>query len=358
MERVKKVLIGILIAAGLFGILAFVYFCTPVGREYEESKTWKSFNLKTYGNVLAWDEQPNAEIYQVYANDELVLETHSTYAVLNNLTEDSTVQIAKVEPKTKFRKHSLTTKVYKTAGFASDEQMSISLSSDTEYDIAPSIRYVEVSGSAQNVGITIDNNRNADLIIKLKNVSMLSGKNNNCIRSANNELSTSKAKYSVILIVEGNNTLTGQDQTGVPAPQTETNSGKAGTPGESGRTAIVVPQLIVCGSGKLNINGGKGGDGGDGAPSSGAWATFYGDGGDGGDGGYGIKCNTMVLAMDTGGKVASKGAAGGKGGRHGVNGNMLTGALGSVTSPIHNGDDGSDGKPIRGDLIIFGGSFN
>lgn len=321
------------------------------------AKSLAAPKVSVYGNVITWNAVSKADSYEIYANGSSCGSTTLTHYVLDNLLYDSAVTVKAVSGSSKSI-DSNKVSVDKNSGFSANETKTITLESNKEYSVASSIRCLKLSGKAMDCGFTIDANRINDLIVVLDNVEMTSGKNNNCFRTPTNEMDSSKVNFSVIFVVNGNNALTGYSQTEVPEPQTETNSGKTGTRGLDGRSSIVLPEIIIQGSGTLTLKGGKGGDGGQGAPSSGVGATFYGDGGDGGEGGSGIKCTTLVLAMEAGGKVVSTGSAGGKGGYHGVNGNITTGLLGSVTSSIHNGDNGIDGKPLVGKLIQFGGTFN
>lgn len=315
--------------------------------------------ITSVANVLHWEAVEDAVSYHVYAGEQLVGTTESTFFVLSGLNSDSDVTVKSVSKKDKESKPSNAVQVQKTASFTAAETMEIALEDDKEYSVPADIRYVKVTGSGTSAGVTIQNSRVNDIVIELQDVTMLSGKENNCFRSENNVLDAAELKYNVIFVIKGNNSLTGASQTETPPAQTQVNSGKSGTDGYSGRTPIVLPTVIMTGDGSLILKGGDGGPGGVGAPSKGFSADGFGGGGDGGSGGGGIKCTTLIMAMESGTRVTASGGKGGKGGNAGDNGNLLTGPFASLFGVWQAacGDYGADGKPLTGELIEYSGGF-
>lgn len=312
--------------------------------------------INSCGNVIYWDAVKNATEYVVYRNGSSVTRIDNTYFIVDKGTSDAeyTVQ-AKNNNAISLSSNQIT--VYQTTGFGNSETMGISLSDNKEYTIESTIKYVTVSGSAQNSNIIIQN-RATDLIIELNSVSLSASEAKSCISTIDGKYDASYTNFAVTFIVNGENTLTGGSCTTTPPAQTSANSGKTGTNGTDGGSGIIAPKISVTGSGVLTLKGGDGGNGGTGAPSSGLSTSLYGDGGNGGDGGSGIKCTTFVMAMQVQGIVKSSGGTGGEGGSPGANGSMLSGALGSAAWDWHFGKDGKTGQGLVGTLLQFSGSYN
>ena len=312
--------------------------------------------IETYGNVVAWEAVEDAVSYNIYVDDVAVGTTEENHYVLQNLTKDSSVTVTAVDENGKESKKSDKAEIQKSIGFSEAETLEIT--EIGEHIVDSAIKYVKVRGAFISTGITIKENRTADLYIELDNVTMTSGKANNCVRTENNTLDASKLHFTVIFILKGDNSLTGASQTGTPAPQTPTNSQKKGTNGESGRSAIVLPTVVMTGEGSLTLKGGNGGNGGEGASSSGWSTSLYGDGGNGGEGGGGIKCTTLVLALEKGSRVSAFGGEGGTGGSPGENGSIVSGPVGTAAWYLHFGSNGANGKGLTGTLKEYSGAFH
>lgn len=315
----------------------------------------KSPKIEVYGNVVAWEAVENAASYNIYVNDVAVGTTEKNHFILKDLAEDSSVTVTAVKEDGTESDKSNKTEVQKSVGFSEDETLEVT--TDGEHTVDSAIKYVKVAGTFSSAGITIKENRTADLYIELDNVTMTSGQANNCVRTENNIMDASELHFTVVFILKGDNSLTGASQTETPAPQTPTNSQKKGVNGEAGRSAIVLPTVVMTGEGSLTLKGGNGGNGGTGASSSGWSTSLYGDGGDGGVGGGGIKCTTLVLALEKGARVSASGGVGGTGGSPGENGSVVSGPVGTAAWYLHFGENGADGRGLTGTLKEYSGVF-
>lgn len=353
----KKLLAILLSAIMLSTCCASLCACSIFGFSNTDIFGIGQPKISAYGNVIYWEAVADAAEYQVYAEGASIGTTTDTYYVLDDLSVDSDITVTAKNAQGKESKESNAITVQQSVGFVDEETMEIELTSEKEYKVSSNVKFVKVSGEASSVGFTIEKNRTDDLYVELDQVTMVSGATNNCFRTENNIMDAEELKFAVIFILKGNSALTGASITTVPEPQTEANSQKKGINGESGRTPIVLPTVIMTGNGDLTLKGGDGGNGGTGAPSSGMSTSLYGDGGNGGEGGGGLKCTTLVLALGKGCRVFATGGNGGEGGSPGSNGSLVSGPVGTLAWDLHFGADGSVGKNLTGQLVTFSGKF-
>lgn len=325
------------------------------GSGSSDKKTLEAPKVRNYGCVLMWDAIEGATSYEVTGSGGFhktvtvpycapTLPPNSQYtvkAVNSSGTSDPSSKMSLFDP----------TYIYTAS-------MDIVLEDNKEYTVSSSIKQVYVSGQGENCAIVV-NDRNTDLHIRLDNVTMTSKEHVSCIAAYGEEVDQN---YTVVLEVRGQNALTANDVTSVPA-QPGKNTEKTGTTGYSGGNAIRLPNIVIIGDGTLKCTGGKGGTGGQGADSGGGglfdgFLKGYGYGGTGGSGGSGIKCSKLFLSMTGDGKVESYGGAGGPGGVPGANGSIGTGWLGSITWEQAHGHAGIDGIAVRGTAYIISGMCN
>lgn len=310
--------------------------------------------VTSYGNVIFWDEIEGADSYVVTVDEEQK-EVFTNYYVFDNLSESKQVFVRTKIGEKVSRKSDIVT-VIRTTSFSQDETYEIDLVSHKTYDILPTYNYVKISGAASDSQINIQN-RSRDLVIELNDVTLISSQGNNCITTSNGKYDTTSSNFSVVFVVNGINKISGSNYMTTPTKQKE-NSGKYGTKGGDGGNGIVLPNIVINGQGALSINGGNGGTGGDGADSSGLSTSSNGSGGNGGNGGSGILCNTIIIAMGADGVVKLYGGAGGKGGKVGVNGSVMSGPWVSIAQSRKDGVAGSNGSGYVGNLVRLSGTFD
>lgn len=312
-------------------------------------------SVSVMGCVVTWEEVNQATLYEIYKDGVLAQTTSDNYYVCKDNTENVQITVVAVdEEKGKASEASAAVLVRKQGSFEEDETMNIKLNSDEAYVVPSKINYVTISGTAENVYVSIEN-RNTDLTIMLNNVSMTSPSGKSCIGTADGSYDSKQKRYSVIIKAVGNNDLTAGDCTKVPDGQSG-NSNKGGNDGYDGSSALCLAQIVVTGSGSLAVTGGKGGVGGAGAGTSGVSLSMPADGGDGGDGGNGIATTKVIVCMDSTGSLSAYGGAGGNGGIRGTNGSLMTGPWSSLLGTTgNNGDIGNTGKGIIGEVVLLSG---
>lgn len=307
------------------------------------------------GCLIQWGTVDNATSYEVYSNDVLVTTTGDTYYICSDNTENKQFYVVAVnEELEKKSEESNTVMVCKQTGFSLSETMKIQLESGV-YSIPATINYVTVSGSSSSAYIVVAN-RNTDLVISLNSVNMTSPGGKNCISTVDGSYSATAKKYNVIINVNGVNSLTAGDQTDIPA-QPSDNTQAVGTTGYAGGNALNLASMVVTGGGSLTVTGGKGGTGGKGANAY-SGLSSPGNGGDGGAGGNGIATTQMILCMDITGCVYAYGGEGGKGGSHGINGNVMSGLWNNLLDTMKDGSSGKKGTALVGNKKVYGGVYS
>lgn len=310
--------------------------------------------IQVYGNVICWNEVDGVDSYVVNAGEEQ-REVFSNYYVFNDLAVSTQVSVrSKVGEKTS--KKSNTVSVMKTKGFTQEETYELTLADNKNYDILPTQNYVKISGTASNSQVIIQN-RARDLVVELTDVTMSASQGNNCISTGDGKYETEDSSFTVVFIINGNNSINGSTYTATPSKQPE-NSGKYGVRGGNGGHGIVLPNIVLTGDGTLSVCGGNGGKGGDGADSSGISTSSNGSGGNGGNGGSGFLCTNLVMAMGVDGVVKPYAGNGGSGGKAGVNGSIMSGPWVSIAQSRKDGEAGNKGSAYAGNLIRLSGTFN
>lgn len=304
--------------------------------------------VRIIGNVLCWDEVDSAESYDVYCNDELVLTTAETYYVIEEAGETLVFHVvAKNENQTS------TISNQEVLQYQDQETMEIILENNMIYTIPSNVGFVKISGSAVDSSILIDE-RSSTIKIELDNVNLISQEGYNCISTKSGIYDYYNLKFTAVINVTGENSLIGSDYVTIPE-KPSTNSGKTGLTGGEGGSGIVLPSFSVIGSGSLTLKGGVGGNGGSGADSSGLSTAVFGSGGTGGNGGYGIKSTFFVIGLQNESSCTLNGGEGGKGGRPGTNGSIITGPIYTTEWDKRYGKDGYSGGPYIGVSKVISG---
>lgn len=310
--------------------------------------------LSVMGNVISWGSVKNATLYEVYSNDKLVTTTGDNYYIAEKSSENKQFCIVAIdESLNKRSEESNKVMVYKQNGFSEDETMFVTLESGC-YTIPATINYVTISGTSSNAYFTIEN-RNTDLVIALNNVVLTSSDSEHCISTVDGSYDATAKRYTVIIDVNGVNSLTVGNKTSVPSQAAE-NSDKKGANGYNGGNALNLANIEITGSGSLTLTGGSGGIGGQGANAT-SGLHSPGEGGNGGKGGNGIATTKMLLCMESTGSVTAYGGQGGAGGSHGINGNAMTGIWNNLLGTLKNGSAGKEGTSMIGDIKIYGGVY-
>lgn len=324
--------------------------------EVSNMKKLDTPKVQRYGCILMWNEIKSATSYEVQGTGGFHETVKKTYCAPTLPSHNSRYTVTAICDNGKSSPSSQMSLFDPTYGYGAS--MKIALENNKEYTISSSIDQVFVSGQGENCSIVV-NDRTSDLHIKLTNVTMTSKERVSCISAYGEEVDQN---YTVIVEVEGKNSLTAGDVSSVP-PQPAKNTEKNGTAGYYGGNGLRLPNIVIIGSGTLKCTGGKGGTGGQGADSGGGglfdgFLKGYGSGGKGGSGGSGIKCSKLFLNMNGDGKIESFGGAGGKGGVPGLNGSVGTGWVGSLIWDTAQGSDGTDGIAVRGDTYLISGMSN
>lgn len=351
MKRLSNFLIVALAALTVFSLVGCDLFAEKEPPESINEKLG-SPEVSSVGGTVFWERISGASLYEVYRNEELVQTTDKTYYICDDNIQTEQVYVRAVsDDRTEKSEPSNNAAITKQTNFFEEEKLEIHLE-DGEYNVAPNINYVLVTGKSSNACIVISD-RTTDLFIELDNVSICAPDGRSCIFV---EKDYQMCRYGVTIKVNGTNLLNGGDCLKVPQTPAD-NTQKKGLEGYEGGSGIVLPQINFIGNGNLTLNGGKGGKGGSGAASSGLSPVCYGNGGDGGTGGSGIKTRKLVFAMTTQGVVKVFGGLGGEKGSPGNNGSVISGPLNTSKWAKCFGKEGKNGEGLIGKLVQCSGTF-
>ncbi|MDE6075282.1 MAG: hypothetical protein K2G26_02470 [Clostridia bacterium] len=315
--------------------------------------------LMSFGSVLTWDTDPNATEYELYRNGQYESTVTGSHYDAGQVTEDCEYTVvAKNGDKSSTKSN--VARVCKNSSYAEGEVLDLSDSSSYNGTLPNSVRKIVIrkQSSVTMSFCCLIAERTNDLTIELSNVSLVG-----YISTVNCEYSRLKHNYNVIIDVKANCSVKssdGADGFDFSDSVYDNREVDAGS-GSDANNAIIVPSLVVEGEGALVISGGNGGNGGVGSSTT-KWEASNGPGAgaDGGDGGAGLKTSYCVVNMNgENSYVSVSDGKGGKKGKPGNNGSIITGpAASAMWKDMYDiGKAGKDGKSEFGSIKILGGKF-
>lgn len=313
--------------------------------------------ILSFNSYISWDKINYADSYDIYKNDIFIDSVTSTQYLIGDLTEDSTYYvIAKNNQNYKFSNPSNVITVSKNKNFFQDEILNLSNSSSYNGTISSQVREVIIDKAefcSMRFNCSIES-RDRDLIFELNNVKL-----NGFIKSKNDDYSRLKNDYNVIFDIT-NNCEIKADNGLTPDIVFDDNSEHDGIDGGKGDNAIILPTVIIRGSGNITISGGNGGNGGNGASTT-TWSDkTIGKGSNGGDGGNGIITQYLIIDMvNEESLIKVYGGTGGAKGTPGNNVSLLTGPLVSAMwDDIYDiGKKGNNGVSVIGIINTIKGQL-
>ena len=328
------------------------------------------FNISCVNNYLIWNEQTNAESYEVYVDGAMVFETENNCYYFENIEE---LKTKKIRIRTTYTEENkpVAENWSKVLKFYDDEEKAMVIEeTKTSYTGAEHIiidaslignnEYISIGADVQRFTIKNDSgsvktlkiqivagSRLDNLILDLNNVEIIARDRNPAIMF--NEGTGADSSIDPMLIInsygsgvygiKGDNGANGSDATGM------FQQGGDGRNGQYGTDAIHSSLVVFMGD-DFTAKGGNGGRGGNGGKGKG---NNHGDGGNGGNGGIALKCTTCYIVMNSeSSEVFLQTSQGGFGG-DGYEGGLLTSGS--------DGTAGSDGAGLSGKFKKLVGSF-
>ena len=311
----------------------------------KEEKLTSPF-IRNFSDYIVWDEVKNANSYEIYLDDKLILETDEHNYTIGEINNDKKVYVIAKNDNIKSEKSNILN-IEKNISFSTNEILDLSGKTSYKKAISSEIRKIVISNKIELDLMILE--RNIDLVIELNDADIIGS-----IYTKDYIYNKSEMDYSVIFELNGDcyiESLNGNN--GMDYSMSEyNNSATDGENGRNGYDSVVVPALIINGEGNLNITAGDGGNGGKGS----ATTTFEavngpGKGSNGGNGGSAIKTSTLLL--DFIGEINYKNGNGGTKGKPGNNGSIITGPVASMMwNDVYDiGKDGNVGQSIINETI-------
>lgn len=307
-----------------------------------------SLYVVSLGDYISWDAAKNADKYDIYKNGVYLETTTQTEYFIGDTSADEEYYVIAKNENIESEKSNIAY-VSKNQDYDSGEILDLTAEIQYSSTIKSEIRKIIIGqdvSSAFNLSIEIEE-RSTDLVFQLNNVAITGS-----ITTANCSYSRKTNNYSVIFeisgecSIRGENGLDGTDWSDKSYDNKELDAGE----GYSGKDAVIVPSMIVCGNGNLSVVGGNGGNGGKGSST-----TDYeknncpGVGSNGGNGGAAVKTSHLILRMDRGEcTVSLSDGKGGLKGNPGKNGSIYTGPTVSLmwNDMFDIGKAGKDAKSV------------
>lgn len=311
--------------------------------------------LMSFGTYLSWETVSNATEYDIYCNNRYVETITKTTYNLNDVEYDSEYYViaknnGKSSPKSNIAVAS------KNTNFSNSEILDLTGKSSYNSSISSSVRKVIIANSSSFAWLAAIEERTADLTFELRNVNIIGS-----IYTHDLSYSRSKSNFNVTFEITGDCSIKGADgSNGFDFSDSRyDNSELAAGTGGNGGNAIIVPTVIITGSGNFTVTGGNGGNGGVGSATS-KWesSSAPGKGSNGGNGGAGVKTSYFILKLNSANNtVTVSDGKGGAKGTPGVNGSIITGPAASIMwkDMYDIGKVGEDGRSSFGTKRILSG---
>lgn len=313
----------------------------------------------SFGDFISWDVVENADEYEIYCDGELKSVVKEPLYRVGDLSKDSNFcVVAKNTVKGEKTDKSNLVKVSKNGNYASGEILNLTDRSGFVSQVSPSVRKMVIGGQSRTsfeIGAVLAK-RTTDIVLELNNIDLTG-----FITTDDYSYKRADNDYNVIFKLKGNCSFKGEngsdgfDYSDSVYDNMEIDAGE----GFNGGTALIVPSLVVCGSGELSVSGGNGGNGGVGSATT-KWEATNGPGAgaDGGDGGAAVKCSYVAVDFESDSFFVS--FTDGKGGKKGVpgeNGSIITGPMASAMwkDMYDIGKAGKNGKSVIGTKKIIKG---
>lgn len=359
----KKLL---LIVSAVFCAVFFAFGLAACGLNHNGNKPPKppvgmlSPRIISFGSFLSWDEVEEADVYEIYCDGTLETVCDKPFYRIGDLPKDSDYCVAAKNSSTGEKTDkSNTVKVSKNCNFTDGEILNLTGRDYYAGKITAETRKV-IIGSKNKTVFALDvflAERTADIVFELKNVDVTG-----YVMTDDYSYKRAENDYNVIFDVTGDCSINGEngsdgfDYSSSVYDNMEIDAGK----GEDGGSVIILSSVVVRGSGNLNFSGGNGGNGGRGSATT-KWESKNGPGAgaDGGNGGTAVKCAYLVTDFDSENFcVGIKDGVGGKKGKPGENGSIITGPMASAMwkDMYDIGKAGKNGKSVIGSKKIIKGS--
>ncbi len=307
--------------------------------------------ILSFGSYLYWQPISNATEYEIYENETFVKTVTNTKYELGEVQNDSTYYIIAKNGNVKSKKSNIAY-VSKNCNFADSE---IYYFSPTHYTgtISANVRKVVIKGNF-SADIVLQE-RTSDITFELNNA-RLEG-----LSAENNIYRRITANYNVILDINGECTINGKSGWDGRSFDDSKYDDKCldGYDGSTGGNGICVPTLIIQGSGKLTVKGGKGGNGGNGSSAKGVTnINKPGKGSFGGNGGTALLTEYLIMNTQSDVILDLTDGAGGKKGHIGKHDDNVVGA----TQALADGSywiftDGKNGVSSLGTIFNTSGKI-